>query len=359
LLWRRQHTGPIGIDVGARCVRAVQLCERADGCAVLAAAVVELPKGGERDPAVLRATIGKMLTSHGFRGKNVTVALPSGALQIKTVRLPPMPEDELLAAGAFEARERFGDLHDAVLRVLPAGMAHRAGDDQHELIVLAARGDAVDAHLNVFTGLGLTVVAMEPGTQAFFRPFARFLERAEDAQRAHAFLDMGVRGSRIIIARGCEIAFLKNCPIGGEALDRAVAESLDMTVEQSASLRRRVLSPNAASDPQAEAATDAIGPVLDQLGKEISLCLRYYAVTFRGDRPQDLIGGGGEFAFSQVAHRLALATQLNVRVGAALRGIAGGERLGVATELGLPEWTTAVGLALYERKRARKDAKAA
>jgi len=360
VLWRRHINGPIGIDVGARSVRAVQLGDQSDRCVVSAAGAVDLPKNAERDPAHLRAAVGKLLAQHTFSGKRVAVALPASTLQIKNIRLPRMPEEDLVAAGEFEARERFAELGDCFLRILPAGLTGRGGDEQHELIVLAARRDAVEAHLNVFTGLGLTVVALEPGTQAFLRPFTRFLQRADDAEQTHAFVDLGTRGSRIIITRGNQVAFLKMCPVGGEALDRAVAEALAISAEQAANLRRKLLNPDAQQNDQANAIRAAIAPVVDQLGKEIGLCLRYYAVTFRGDRPKDLTAAGGDLRFPDVINRLAESTQLQVNVGAALRGIDDGGKFEPAEiAVGLPEWTTAIGLALREQKPAAKELKVA
>jgi len=354
--WRRHNSGPIGIDVGAQRVRAVQLGERAGGWAVTAAGSEALPAGAGRDPAALRSAVGKLLGAHPFTGKNVAVALPSQALQIKNLRLPRMPDEELFAAGEFEARERFQDLADAILRVVPAGLAGRAGDEQCEIIVLAARRDAVEAHLNLFTGMGLTVTALEPGPQAFFRPYTRFLERAADAEKANAFVDVGARGSCIMIARGSDLAFLKMCPVGGETFDRAVAEALNVPRDQAAGLRRRVLAADGAADPQAEAVQAAVGPAVDQLGKEVGLCLRYYAVTFRGERPEQLTAGGSEMAYSGISERLAAATQLSVRVGDALRGVTA-DGVFTAEEMarGLPEWTVAIGLALGGRQRAGKE----
>lgn len=358
--WRRHNCGPIGIDVGARTVRAVQLCERPAGWTVSAAATAEVARGGEHDPQALRAAIGEALAAGSFVGKRVAVALPGSAVQIKNLRLPRMPEEELVLAGEFEARERFHDLTDAMLRVLPAGLAGRAGDEQYELIVLAARRDAVEAHLNLFTGLGLTVTALEPATQAFFRPYTRFLERAADVEKANAFVDVGARSSRILIARGGDIAFLKTCPVGGESFDRAVAEALALPLEQAAGLRRRVLSAAEPTGGHGEAVRAALGPVVDQLGKEIGLCLRYYSVTFRGERPEQLTAAGSELAFADIAQRLGAATQLAVRVGDALRGIAcDGVFSTEEIARGLPEWTVATGLALAGCRRAGKELKVA
>jgi type IV pilus assembly protein PilM len=358
--WRRQNVGPIGIDIGARCIRAAQVREHANGCALTAAGRVEMAPGGERDTAAVQAAIARVLAEKRFSGKRVVTCLPASSVQIKTMRLPRMPEEELLAAGELEARERFSELGDAMIRVFPAGLVGRAGAEQYELIVMAARRDAVEARLKLLTGLGLTVTSIESCTHAFFRPFARFLERSDDAEQASAFVDIGGRGSRIIIARGSEIVFLKGCPVGGEAIDRAAAEALSLPIEQASTLRMRLLSAEGDGDERAAKVRDAIGPILDQLGKEIGLCLRYYAVTFRGERPDQIGGGGAEFAFPYVAQRLSESTQLPVNVAPSLRGI-GHEGVFDDAEVasGLPEWSVAIGLALRGQRLVAKELKVA
>ena len=39
---------------------------------------------------------------------------------------------------------------------------------------------------------------------------------------------------------------------------------------------------------------ESVRPVLDRLAKELSLCLRYYSVTFRGQPLSQVVLGGGE-----------------------------------------------------------------
>ena len=40
--------------------------------------------------------------------------------------------------------------------------------------------------------------------------------------------------------------------------------------------------------------SEATRPVIDRLARELSLCIRYHSVTFRGQRLYRLVVGGGE-----------------------------------------------------------------
>lgn len=362
--WNRQNVGPIGIDIGARSIRALQLRRRSDALVVTAAAEASFTADAAQDADAIKAALRKVLAHGRFIGKFAATSLPADSVELRSIRLPNMPEAELEAAAAFEARERFPNLQDDYeIRTLPAGEVGRDGaQKQQEMIVLAARRSAIDARLKLLTDLGLLVTGLEPGTNAFFRPFERFMQRAADATEANAFVDLGLRSARVIITRGREVVFLKACPFGGEVLDEAVAERLSLSVQKAGDLRRRCWSgeDDALAGEQVAEIAEAVRPTIEQLGKEISLCLRYYGVTFRGERPESVTCGGSEARYAQLLETLSKATQMPFRVGHALRSVSSGTAFDAETlATGLPEWTTAMGLALRDKDGEQKEAQAA
>ena len=350
--WKGQQVGPIGIDLGARRVRAIQLRKRQEGHEVVAASAVETDAGAGGDEDALRSQLCKVLAEGKFVGKCAATCLPSADVRVKNLRLPDMPAAELESAAIFEAQERFRDLgDDVVIRTLRAGRVGGGGqgEGQQEMILLAASRGAIEARLKLLTDVGLTVVGLEPAAMAFFRPFERFLRRESDADRSSAFVDVGRRGSRIIVARGSDIAFLKYCPVGGQAFDEAVAKALSIPPQRAGAVRQQLFEEDAGSGAPVDSAAvmEALQPGLDQLGKELGLCLRYFAVTFRGERPEYITCGGGEVISAPLVERLSQATQIPVQVGDAFRGVEGeGAWRDSVAGTSLSEWTTALGSAL-------------
>ncbi len=361
--WRGQHVGPIGIDIGARAIRMLQLRWLSDGCEVVAAGKVKLDSENAANAEVIRDGITGLLTAKRFLGKDVVVCLPNADVEIKSIRLPNMPAEELESAAEFEGLERFSNLGDKVtIRSIPAGLVGSAADSLQEVIILGARADGIEQRLKLLTDCGLRVVGMEHGANAFFRPFERFLERESDAEHTSTYVDMGRCGSRIIIVRGNNIVFLKNCSSGGRTLDELVAERLGISGDEAWEERSRVLTEHVdwKTDERAAEIVNAITPGLDQLGKEIGLCLRYYAVTFRGEKPDRIVFGGSEINHHAVREYLTEATQMEVVAGDSFRGIRIPQQLeGVFTESGLSEWTTTIGLALKNARRVNKEVKVA
>src|SRR6202035_1889908 len=101
----------------------------------------------------------------------------------------------------------------------------------------------------------------------------------------------------------------------------AVSRKLGITVEEAQALRRRLTDPvevpNAPGrrDPVRQAGFDGTRSAMEELGREISLCLRYYSVTFRGHRPSKLRLVGGEASDPQLQTALSSAMTIPVEVG--------------------------------------------
>jgi type IV pilus assembly protein PilM len=326
-------------------VRAVQSIRRGNRVELFAAACTPLAPGegeAELGAAVRRVLAGK------FRGRRVAVALPADACEVRSIRLPQMPDAELRSAAEYEARERFPHLKSGwELRVLPAGSVGRAAEGQQEIIILAGAEAAIAARLELMTSLGLTVVALEPAMLAMFRPFA---DLPADDETARALIDIGARDTRILISRGTHPVFLKSCPVGGQMLDELTAGELKCSSAEAAPLRKQDGGDTSAEHH--EALHRALRPALEQLGKEIGLCLRYYAVTFRGQRPDSLCVVGEEGQCAALRAGLTESTQLPVEAVDPFAGWTLGSAGAALEGQGRAKWTTAAGLALREPQLA-------
>ncbi len=309
----------------------------------------ELP---EHDEVV--EALRTILHTKRFVGKQVVSTLNSRDLSVKNIRMPEMPESELACAVEFEAGDRIAGLgDDALIRFIPAGVVPGGAETQQEIIVLAAPSAVVRGHLQVLGELELESVGLDALPCAVFRPFERYLQRADDQQQVNVFVDVGWSGARVTITRGSRIAFTRFFELGGAQLDNLVAQSLGIDPAKTAQLRRRAGCDDAGEcaspldGTEADAVDTAVREGLGQLGKEISLCLRYYAVTFRGRRPESITCVGGEALNSRYLEHLSEISGLPCRVGFPLRNITGADAFCEDASGGpMADWATAAGLAL-------------
>lgn len=365
----RRKAAPIAIDCGSYALRAIQLGGDRDHPEVIGAAchvyssdpgtgTTSLLGDKERLDETVEA-LHSFMTRKVFKGKRAISALGEKDLQIRNIRLPRLPETELSSAVKFAAAERFQGLgDDAEVRSFIAGTVVGEDDVQQEIIVLAAKEPVVRQHLDMLTKVGLESVGIDATPITMFRPFERYLRRSADQEQINVFVDIGWSGTRIVITRGDHIAFARTFGVGGAAFNRLVSRQLSLDLEEAGKIRRQAeamhaskAEPTSAVDPSTMKSVDsAIQPAWEKLGKEIGLCLRYYAVTFRGAQAQSVTCVGGESMNDHYLQTLSDVTGLRCRVGFPLRNVANTDALPVEDADGpLADWTIAAGLAIERR----------
>jgi len=343
---------PIGLDIGHRSLKMVQLAVCDGKVKVLAAR--RAPVGAdlacnspEREKSVLLA-IRRLLADGQFRGQDVISALPVDKVRITSVRLPEAEMDQADRILRKEAAERF-DLDPAkgTVDYILAGSVRQGDEVKNEYILFAVDHETVEAHIRLLEEAGLTPAAIDAAPCALFRTFERTMRRQEDKERTIVFIDVGYRYTTVVFGRGGEICFVKQIAAGMGQFNDEVASALGIAAPEAESFRLRLQR-----DDSIEAATrrhvvDALNLMSEQLAGEISLCLRYYTVTFRGKRVERAIVAGGG-AYEQIL-RDVLRRHLSVEVEVAepLRGFdVPPDRIDPEGSNGSADLALAVGLSL-------------
>lgn len=371
MLKPRGGFGPIGLDIGGSSVKLLQLADRNGQPSIHVTARFDLP-AATADPTsreqALRDGIAQAMASNDFRGRAVASALGSGDFQMKSLRLPKMPSEEMTSAVEFEARERFNVSEGGQFRFLPAGEVRHGNDLKEEVIVFAARDDVVRKRIELLESVGLRPSAIDLAPCAMVRSFVRFLRRAEDATAVNVFVDVGWQGTAIAMTRGTDLCFLKVLDVGGHSFCSAVAQALNLSLPEAGELRIRIMrescgrrrsdrsatsteaGPTVPAEIRARAA-DAIRPLVDRIGRDVQLCLRYFAVTFRGSRPESLTFVGGESHEPALMEIVGPSLDIPCLIGHPLRGITRLEEMASRDGRTLaPSWAVACGLALRGTK---------
>ena len=302
-----KNLSPIGLDIGSSCVKMLQLEPTKAGLYAVAAGYHNFPGNLEaNDPQRREFTIQavrKLLREKNFRGRRVVSALPDSEVVIRTVRLAQLPGDHMEETVRYEAAEKLPFSMDlARLQCLPAGRIHQGNEVRNEVIVLAVQNELINQHIKLLSEMSLEPVAIDIGPTALFRCFERFLLRREDENEVSFIVDIGAANTKVIIGHGAEIAFVKIIEMGTRSILEAVGERMNISAAEASGLWRRTSDGSEGEEDQtsnangelADEVFDAARPVLSELGKEISLCLRYHGVMFRGYRPKlvRLTGGG-------------------------------------------------------------------
>ncbi|MHC4441665.1 MAG: pilus assembly protein PilM [Planctomycetota bacterium] len=364
--WIRRQVHPIGIDFGTRFIRMLQLARHGGQFEIVGCAHRAVPPNLQSpldyDRFRSRA-VGQMLEEGGFVGNEVVSALGWSDLWMRSIRVPMMPIEKTKEVVRFEAAECLElDPNDDQIRFMIAGDVRQGMAIYQEVLVFGAGRKTVENHLDMLTRLGLLPVYIDAGPCAIFRPFERFLKRETDAETVNVFLDLGYKASRVVISRGAELVFIKSIPIASSQFNQLVSEQLDLSLEEVIQIRGRLHNQYLAGlegDPRHTDPDEAVGetlqravldtlrPFVEQLGKEISLCMRYCSSTFRVLRYDKITVVGGEAYNTDILRLLSDQVGITFETGRPMRNISSHGRFdGMNRRAGRPEWTTAVGLAL-------------
>jgi type IV pilus assembly protein PilM len=250
-----------------------------------------------------------------------------------------------------------------------AGEVRQGEELREEIILVAAQKAVVEEHLSLLLRCGLRPAAIDVVPGALARGVGAPKDAEVDAP-ARVVLDVGYSSSKVLIVHHGRVIFFKLIDIGGQRLDQMVAQSLSLPEAEAADLRRQLqrlaggsggegaageaLFGSARREAIERAVFDAVRASAGDLTKEVSLCLRYYSVTFRGRRPEKLLLVGGEAREAQLAKALGEGAGIEVE----LADPAGGVDMAAVSPQGQPgglsEWAVAIGLALRGDLRQSK-----
>lgn len=343
---------PIGLDIGGHSIKMVQVAIDDERVCVLAATKTPVnaapsDEDGAREKCVIDA-VRQLLADGSFRGRNVVSALPIDKLKITSLRLPEadVPEaDKLLRR---EAVERFGlDPRTDIINYVLAGSVRQGDDVKNEYILFAADGATIRSHIRMLEGAGLTPVGIDAPPCALFRVFERTMRRQEDREKTVIFIDVGHRFTTVVFGRGGELCFVKQISIGIGQFNEEMASALGIAAPDAELLRFKLQKDEPIDASMRRHVVDALNLTAEQLAAEVSLCLRYYTVTFRGKRVERaVIAGGG--AYEQVLlDVLRRHLSVDVEVAEPLRGFAlHQDRIDRGHERQSADLTLAVGLTL-------------
>lgn len=355
---KQKRIQPIGLDIGHARIKMIQMSSQDDVVRVEAAAE-ELIDGSlafNSEPWRQHVidVIGKMHRHGNFVGSQVISCLPSDMLRIKSLRLEADETALIESALKAEVAQRFelDPEHDEI-RYMAAGSVYQGDEIKDEVIFFGIGRAELAAHIDLLEQAHLTPVSIDTVPCALFRSYQATLRRREDRDVVSVFVDLGSRFTTVVIGKGQEIVFVKQIPIAGQQLNQQVADRLSISPNEAAQLRLRLHNTDAGQiDPETRRAViDAMTNSIEDLAHEISLCFKYYAVTFRGRRPTEAVFAGGEAYEMALMDALKRHLGVEIRIAEPLRGYdLTRANFNRRPNPQMCEWATAVGLALKGMK---------
>ncbi len=162
----------IGLDIGFDRLNLVQMQHQANGIQMRAIASIPFKSTREAllaSPSELKVLLNQAFAMHPFKGKKVVSCLPAEHIKIITITYKPVEGQTEDEAVVVELRERYkSELDNLVVDFMSLRQEESGADKRDALVALAPR-EKVIAYLDLLTGAGLDVEALDIGPAALTR----------------------------------------------------------------------------------------------------------------------------------------------------------------------------------------------
>lgn len=340
------RTTPIGLDIGARRVKAAQWTVSRAGARLTAAACIDRASPGAAPTAEEAALIRAVLDRQGFTGSCVVTGAPSSRLVTGVMELPPRSSGAPLDHIARAELARTNGLPAGAMEMawweLPPGS--RAVEGTHVFAVALRHADA-DAMLDALEGGGFEVRALDAGLLALGRLALRepSAEAATGQRQVRGLVDLGATGATIAVLHGPTLVYQRTLgELGLSALHERLVGSLRVEPDVAALVVSKIGLDAELTEEQRgwqllDEARAAIADYADAVGSEIRASLTYAARRYASGGTDGVLLAGGGAESPGVAARIERAAEAPVRTLAA--GASHGPALACAAGLAL--WTDA------------------
>lgn len=302
----------VGIDIGSKTIKIVELAKEGQAWRLKGSGIVGY-KGESLDKSLdgrvetlLAEAIKKLHAAAKISSREVSIALPEPQVFTRTIKFPPLTDNEISSAVKWEA-EQYIPIPIAEAIVQHQIIERREKITPPEVIVLlvAAPRALVEKYIRVVQAAGLTVVGVETEVISLVRSLAPL-------QGVSLVIDFGAGSTDIAISKNGVLSFSRSIPTAGEAFTRAVAQGLGVQIQQAEEYKRAY----GLSQGQLEGKIKgAIDPVFRVVTDEIKKAIHFYQTEEGGEAPTSIILSGGTSGMPEVVSLLTKFLGLEVIIG--------------------------------------------
>lgn len=384
-----QNGGPVAVDFGSTGVKIL---------AVEASAPMKLEAiGFAATPLELRSDVrkrfshqfeqlGKLVLKLGLKGRKVTCAIPATQTFCKHMQFERVGDIPVTVLAQPAIAQQIG-CDPSALVYQPIDVGPVVSDaSKHEVICTAVSRELVNLIMQAMRSSKLELAGVHGEFIATVRGFDYLTKRTEDAMLGSLYLDIGESCTKVVIAQGTRVVFVRFIEMGTRALDEILVAKRSCTMEEASALRL-AHSGNLAEDPAPIPAAEPVGaaapgaspglgifalmpqdrrrhvprgdrqnedaplPELTEqveiLADEVQMSIRYAESVVGGLKLDRLMCMGGGASDKTLCRRVARTLRVQAQVIDPLARLARtGKEPVVDVDLSKahPEWTVAVGL---------------
>jgi len=265
----------VGLDIGSHSVKVVELVRAGKSLKLSHYAIQELAPGTVVDGEIVNrehvnASICDAIRNAGIKPKTVFSAVSGRSVIVRRIPMEKMSEEEARQAIHWEAEQHIPFRIDEVsidFKIINPELA----PGQMEVLLVAAKKEAVELHKGLLAGAGIRPTAIELEQFALQRTYEYSYRPTAD--ECVTILNIGAEVTNMVVVKGGLPSFNRDLSIGGSRFIEALQRSMGLDYETSEKVLRGEL-PEGVSP-------DEVRSALSYVIEELSTSVRRSFISFQ------------------------------------------------------------------------------
>lgn len=282
-----------GLDIGATSMKLIWLQKNRDGFQLKSCLMTVTPAKGlysesPFDQQAIAQAISRLVVDAKVTTKAVNLALPENQVFTKVIEMPELSDKELSSAIYWEAEQQIPAPLNTMSIDYKVVRRNVNNDISPKMQVLLVGAPTVLVHryqqIIEMTGLSISVIETE------IISIVRALVPPE-SNAVLLVVNLGALSTSLAIVQSGTIVFTYTIPLGGAAMDRAIASNFGFTPQQAEEYKKTygINDQNLGGKISV-----ALQPILMSILTEIKKAIAFYTDKFKNDAPisQIILTGG-------------------------------------------------------------------
>jgi type IV pilus assembly protein PilM len=306
-----------GLDIGTTAIRLVQLRGDAPNKVLVKYAYVPIDSAlsisdSKPDQQKLSKIIAQLVKQAGVNTNRVAVGIPSDRVFTTVSDVDKLSRSELAKAIPYQADSLIPTpLVDSKIDWIPIGDSP-ADKTKQEILLTSVTNKYVEGRLDILESVGLNVIAFEPDNLAM----ARALATQDPAPQL--LVDMGHRGTDLVIVMNDAPHLTRSLPTGLESIVKAAMQNLNVDQKQADQFVRKF---GMSKDKLEGQVLDSISGTVDLLTTEIEKSIKFFQTRYSTSKVTKIIVTGGAAIIPEFPLYLANKFGISVEIGISWRNV--------------------------------------
>ncbi|MFH1549815.1 MAG: type IV pilus assembly protein PilM [Planctomycetota bacterium] len=291
--FRKKNQSILGLDIGSREIKAVELTRTGGGFAVTRLAAKPLVS----EQAAVE-TLRQLAQESKFKTMRTISSVSGRSVVVRYITMQPMTAAELRTAMKYEAEKYIPFGMDEVVidsQCLEGAPEKGRRGAEMKVLLVAAKRDLIVQHINTLSQAGFQPAVVDVDAFALGNSYrfvrASALDTAPPAGEGGAskvvgIVDIGASKTNINIARGRISMFTREIYVGGNDFTNSISRYKGLNFNEAEGMKLNPSTPK-------EELEGAVGLTIEDLGNEIQLSFDYFENQFEAEVSEVLLTGGG------------------------------------------------------------------